>query len=271
MQRTITTRTTFNRYAALFRMPLAENLAYFGNFASATLAMVMFMWIFSMLWQAVYTSQGVDRIAGMTLNDTLWYLLIAELVVLSKPLLAKEIADSIQTGSIAYDLIRPYHYGLYHLSRYAGHVVFRAGLNLLAGGIVVWLLAGPPPTWLGIAPTVVALALAWGLEFCFEALIGLAAFWTEDVSAFRWIYQKISFILGGLLLPLDFYPLWLGRLAKLFPFASIMYAPGRLFVDPTPERMLSTWALQLGWLVTLGFLFHLVSKNALRRLTINGG
>ena len=72
MQRTITSRTTFNRYAALFRMPLAENLAYFGNFASATLAMVMFMWIFGMLWQAVFTSQDVDRIAGMTLNDTLW-------------------------------------------------------------------------------------------------------------------------------------------------------------------------------------------------------
>ena len=116
-----------------------------------------------------------------------------------------------------------------------------------------------------------ALGLAWGLEFCFEALIGLAAFWTEDISAFRWVYQKISFILGGLLLPLDFYPVWLGRLAKLLPFASIMYAPGRLFVDPAPERLLTTLTLQLGWLVALGVLFHFLSRHALRRLTINGG
>lgn len=271
MQRTITARTLYNRYAALFRMPLAENLAYLGNFASATLAMVMFMWIFGMLWRAVFAYRGVDQIAGMTLDDTLWYLLIAELVVLSKPLLAMEIAESIQSGSIAYDLMRPYHFGLFHLSRFAGHVAFRASLNCVAGGIVVWALAGPPPTWFGIVPAGVALGLAWGLEFCFEALIGLAAFWTEDIGAFRWIYQKISFILGGLLLPLDFYPTWLGRLARFCPFASIMYAPARLFVDPTPARMLTTLALQLSWLAVLGLLFHFLSRHALRRLAINGG
>ncbi len=271
MPRTITARTIYNRYAALFRMPLAENLAYLGNCASATMAMVMFMWIFGMLWRAVFAYQGVDRIAGMTLEDTLWYLLMAELVVLSKPLLAMEIAESIQSGSIAYDLMRPYHFGLFHLSRFAGHVAFRASLNLVAGGIVIWALAEPPPVWFGVGPALVALGLAWGLEFCFEALIGLAAFWTEDISAFRWIYQKISFILGGLLLPLDFYPSWLAQLAKAFPFASIMYAPGRLFVDPTLDRMLATWALQLGWLVILGLLFHFLSRRALGRLAINGG
>lgn len=271
MRKTLTLKTVFNRYLALFRMPLAENWAYLGNVFSSLIAITMFMWIFGMLWRAVFTAQGAVSIAGLTLNDTLWYLLMAETVVLSKPLLAQEISDSIKTGSVAYDLVRPYSFGLYHLSRYAGHVVFRAGLNLLAGSVVVWWLVGPPPTWAGIAPTILVLLFAWGLEFCFEALIGLAAFWTEDISAFRWVYQKISFILGGLLLPLDFYPSWLAGLARLLPFASILYAPGRLFVDPTPSRLLSTIALQVGWLTALGLLFHFLSRLALRRLTINGG
>lgn len=271
MQRTLSTRTLFSRYGALFRMPLSENLAEMGNVVSAVLVMAMFMWVFGMLWQAVFAAQGTEQIAGLTLNHTLWYLLMAELVVLSKPLLAEEISDSIKTGNIAYDLIRPLNFGLFHLSRYAGHVVFRAGVNLLVGGAVVWLLAGPPPAWHGLLAVVPALVLSWGLEFCFEALIGLAAFWTEDISAFRWIHQKVTFILGGLFLPLDFYPGWLASVARVLPFASIIYAPGRLFVDPSADRLLSILVLQLGWLVVLGLAFRLLSGRALHRLTINGG
>lgn len=271
MLKTIPGLTAFNRYAAIFRIPFAENLAYVGNLISATLAMVMFMWIFGMLWKTVFTFQGVDRIAGLTLKDTLWYLLLAELVVLSKPLLAVEISQSIRSGSIAYDLMRPYHFGLYHLSRYAGSVALRAGVNLAAGATVVWLLVGPPPNWQGVLPAAAALILAWSLEFCFEALIGLAAFWIEDIQAIRWIYQKISFILGGLLMPLEFYPSWMARLARVFPFASIMYAPGHIFIDPSSEQVLSTFALQIGWLLILGLAFQVLSRRGLKNLAINGG
>ncbi len=271
MPKTLTFRIVCNRYAAIFRMPLAENLAYIGNWASAMLGMVMFMWIFGMLWQTVFALQDTERIGGLTLNDTLWYLLMAELVVLSKPLLAVEISESIQSGAIAYDLVRPYRFGFYHLSRYAGHVVFRAVMNLVAGGTTVWLLVGPPPTWQGVLPALTALVLAWSLEFCFEALMGLTAFWVEDIFAFRWIYQKVSFILGGLLMPLEFYPAWLARLARAFPFASILYAPGHLFVQPAPDRMVAVWALQAGWLAVLGAGCLFLSRYAFRRLTINGG
>jgi ABC-type uncharacterized transport system permease subunit len=117
-------------------MPLSENLMEVGNVVSAVLVMTMFMWVFAMLWQAVFAAQGTDQIAGLTLKHTLWYLLMAELVVLSMPLLAEEISDSVKTGSIAYDLMRPLDFGLFHLSRYAGHVAFRACVNLPAGGAV---------------------------------------------------------------------------------------------------------------------------------------
>ena len=148
MQRTITARTIYNRYAALFRMPLAENLAYLGNFISATLAMVMFMWIFGMLWRAVFTHQGVDRIAGMTFNDTLWYLLMAELVVLSKPLLAMEIAGvhPKRLHCLRPDAAVP----LRALSPESLCGPFRASLNLVAGGIVVWGWPGRPLSGAGL-------------------------------------------------------------------------------------------------------------------------
>lgn len=50
------------------------------------------------------------------------------------------------------------------------------------------------------------------------ALIGLAAFLVEETNSFELIYQKAVFILGGMLLPLDMFPEWLQRIARLLPF-----------------------------------------------------
>jgi ABC-type glutathione transport system ATPase component len=51
--------------------------------------------------------------------------------------------------------------------------------------------------------------LAMTLNFCVQGMIGLCAFITEDVQSFQIIYQKFLFILGGMLIPLDFFPGWL--------------------------------------------------------------
>lgn len=271
MLRVNTARTEISRYAALFRMPLAEHLAYTGSLASAAIAMVVFMSIFGMLWRTVFAAQAAESIAGLTLQQTLWYMLVTELVVLSKPLLAKEMAESVQNGSIAYELLRPCRFGLYHLSRFAGHVALRACVVLPAGALTVFLMVGDAPGPQGIAPALIALILAWGLEFCFEALIGLTAFWTEDVGAFRFVYQKVSFLLGGLLMPLEFYPPWLAGLARLTPFASILYAPARICIGPEPDLIVSTLVLQAGWLAVLTLAFQLLSRRALRNLAVNGG
>ena len=48
------------------------------------------------------------------------------------------------------------------------------------------------------------------------AAIGLSAFWIVDTSPVYWIWQKLAFVLGGLLLPLELYPDWLRALARIF-------------------------------------------------------
>jgi ABC-2 type transport system permease protein len=102
-------------------------------------------------------------------------------------------------------------------------------------------------------------------------MIGLAAFVAEEVTPFEWIYQKLIFILGGMLIPLDFYPQWLQSIAKALPFAYMMYGPARLFVTPDLGRFASLLAGQLAWLVAFGGLLSLAYAHGARRLAINGG
>jgi ABC-2 type transport system permease protein len=103
------------------------------------------------------------------------------------------------------------------------------------------------------------------------AMIGLTAFVTEDVAAFDWIYSKFVLILGGVLIPLDFFPDWLGNLAKSLPFAYATYGPARLFVSPDLTRFATLVLGQIIWLVVLGTMLAFVYRRGERRLTINGG
>jgi len=259
------------KYWAIFKTQVLNNFAYAGDLASGAVSIVLFLWIFAQLWRATYSAAGTTQIGGLSLHSTLWYLLLAEVIVLSKPRLSQSIARAVRDGSVAYLLNKPYHFLLYQASVGLGDSVLRWATNALAGGTIVWLLIGPPPTPQGWPLVLVAVTLAWLLDFCLSAMIGLAAFVTEDVSAFEWIYQKILFILGGLFIPLDFYPTWLQDIAKMTPFAYTVYAPARLFVEPGLERFGTVVLGQVLWLGVLAALLTLFYQRGVTRLAINGG
>jgi ABC-2 type transport system permease protein len=145
------------------------------------------------------------------------------------------------------------------------------GILFIFGGGMVWILVGPPPDLSNWPVALIALVGAWLLHFCVNALIGLAAFAAEEVAPFEWIYQKLVFILGGMLIPIDFYPSWLQTITKSLPFAYMMYGPARLFVKPDLQLFLSVIIGQVIWLVILCGIMILVFSRGIRRLAINGG
>jgi ABC-2 type transport system permease protein len=198
-------------------------------------------------------------------------LLLAETLELGRPRQARVISQQVKDGSIAYLLGKPYDFLLYQLSSGLGESLPRMGMLFILGGGVVWLLSGPPPGLANWPPALVALAGAWLLHFCVNALIGLSAFVSEEVAPYEWIYQKLVFILGGTLVPLDFYPGWLQAVAKSLPFAYMMYGPARLFVRPGAGLFLEIVGGQLLWLAVLGGLLILAFARSKARLAINGG
>jgi ABC-2 type transport system permease protein len=259
------------KYLAIFRVTLINSLAYPGELVGRSLMIIPFMWIFYQLWQVTFAAAGSTEINGLTVRSTLWYLMLAETIELSRPRLGNTISDAVKDGSIAYILSKPYNFLLYHYSTSMGETIFRAVLNALFGGAVVWWLVGPPPDVFGWPLVVITVFGAWTLNFCIAAMIGLSAFIVEDISAFQWIYQKFAFILGGLLIPLDFYPGWLQAIAKALPFSSMLYGPARLFVEPSLSAFGATFGLQLAWILSLGLLLVFFYRRSLSYLTVNGG
>jgi ABC-2 type transport system permease protein len=267
----IVAKTSFQKYWAVFKTQVINSFAYPLDLLSRSLTIVLFMWVFSQLWRTTYSAVGQEVIAGLSLNKTLWYLMLAETIVLSKPRLSSVIAETVKDGSIAYLLNKPYNFLLYQVSLGLGDSALRLLFNAIAGGAIVWFIAGPPPDPRGWPLVLVVVSAAWLIDFCIAAMIGLAAFITEEVSAFEWIYQKVMFILGGLLIPLDFYPTWLQTIAAALPFAYTIYGPARFFVEPDLPRFATLLLGQLAWLVGLGLVLSFFYRRGMNYLTINGG
>jgi viologen exporter family transport system permease protein len=259
------------KYIAVFKINLLNSLAYPAEMATRSGMIVIFMIVFFQLWNVTYAASGSKVLNGLTLRDTMWYLLLAETLELGRPRLARLISEQVKDGSIAYLLNKPYDFLLYQLSLGLGESLPRMGMLFILGGALVWAMAGPPPGLLNWPFAAVALTGAWLLHFCFNGLIGLAAFVAEEVAPFEWIYQKLVFILGGMLIPLDFYPVWLQGVAKAFPFAYMMYGPARLFVRPEMQVFIQIILGQIFWLAVLGGLLALAFTRGTRRLAINGG
>jgi ABC-2 type transport system permease protein len=136
---------------------------------------------------------------------------------------------------------------------------------------MVWWLAGAPPALRSWPLTIIAVLGAWVLNFLANGIIGLAAFVSEEVAPFEWIYQKFAFVFGGLLIPLDFYPQWLQNIAFALPFPAMTYGPSRLFVSPDAGLFASVLSQQAIWSLVLGVLLVFAYRRGLAYLTVNGG
>lgn len=260
------------RYSAVLLTSARQQWAYRAELAMRALSMVLFMGVFMALWSSAFAVSGQRQLAGYALAEVVWYLAIAETVILSASRIFTEIGEAVKSGDLAYTLTRPLSYPLYQVANSLGNSAPRFLLNLLTAGLVVSIgirqVAGSLP---GLLAFLVMAALALVLDALIAVLIGLMAFWIEEILPAFWIYQKLLFTVGGLFLPVEMFPGWLQRVAAWLPFQYITYAPARAFVSFEPGFVLRAVAGQLAYIAVIGGIVALVWWRARQRLVVHGG
>lgn len=249
-----------------------SNLAYLGEVVVRTLFLAIILFIFLQLWRVTFSEMGATRLGGLTLAQMLWYLAMTEAITIANPRVAREVDLDVRTGAIAVRLLRPIPYPLYRWARFMGEFLVRFLMNLTVGLLLVFFFVGPIPFRpAGLGMVLLVLPLAVTLDFLGQMLIGLGAFWLEDTSGLYLIYSRLTMILGGMLIPLELFPELMQRVVGWLPFASIIYAPARLFVDPGLPLFTGV-LLRLGFFLTLFTgLVALVYRVAVARINANGG
>ena len=234
--------------------------------------MILFMGVFMALWTTAYGVSGRTQLEGFSLPDMVWYLAMTETIVLSSSRIFFEIAEAVRAGDLAYTLARPLSYPYFQVANSLGGSAPRLLLNLLTAAAVVALgLRQFAGNWPGLAAFLLLAALALLLDALIAVLIGLAAFWMEEITPLFWIYHKLLFTVGGLFLPLELFPRALQTIVRWLPFQFITYVPARAFVKFDPAFVLQGLAGQLAYIALFAALLSLVWWRARRRLVVHGG
>lgn len=258
---------------AVLRITIATRLAYIGEILIRASFLILILFIFTQLWRTTNGSQDVAALTGFEIPQLIWYLAFTEAIIISAAALGENDVDrEVRSGDIAYRLARPLPYPLYHLGAMMGERLLRFVLNLIVGGAVALVVVGPIPLApLSLLAAFSAALLGFVVDWIWSFTISLLSFWVEDTTGLHLLYRRAQMLLGGMLIPLDAYPDWLGNITRVLPFQYLVYQPARLFVQTTVSGWLSVMAilslLAIVSLLPMLAIYHL----GLRRVSAQGG
>jgi ABC-2 type transport system permease protein len=257
------------KYFKIFTLSIAHSLKNYKALIGLSIFLVTCLIIFDHIWRFAAFKMGTLHLQP---EQLLWYIAFNEWMIITLPDVQEDMEQDLRSGRLAYLLPRPISY--------LG-AIFCEGLGLLLTNLVVLGMVTFLFTWWTLGtmtfhfPAFIAMVglglLAGCVALIFHMLIGLSAFWMQNVAPFQWIWEKLLFTLGGLMLPLALYPEWMQRVAAFTPFPAILGQRSALAID---------FSLNDVWQVTLTLLLWgilgiaallLVYRRGLRIVNVEGG
>jgi ABC-2 type transport system permease protein len=259
----------YQKYLSTLSLSFVQSLKNKNSMLGLSLFLLASIAILEHIWKGVAAGQEINVQSSAQL---LWYITFNNWVIVSLPSTHESMARDIKSGHVAYLLPKPVSYLGFTFSKAMGTFLARLLVLGVIGFTFTWTRSAPLP----FSPSCLGISLifgifAGGLAILFQMIIGLLAFSFDEVSPFYWVFEKLSFILGGLLLPLAAYPNWLLTLSTLSPFPAILGERSALVLSLSLPHVLSIIFSYIGWgAVAIGTLLSLY-RRAVDLLHVEGG
>ncbi len=194
-------------YFELGKRSFQQQFAY----RAATVAGLFTNSIFGVLLSSVYLALFWDRpdnasVGGFTAQQTVTYTWIGQSLIV--PVLAWGwwlIIDTIRSGTVVMDMLKPMDYFRYWLSRdlgrAAGQILTRGAPTLIVGSMLfdlVW-----PDTWQRAVAFGISVPFAVIVSFCVRFLMNLSGFWLLDHRGIGALMVVFTGLFSGHLLPIS--------------------------------------------------------------------
>jgi len=212
-------------------------------------------------------------INGTDYKTILWSMFMYfAFMILNVRRIHKSIMDDVKSGNVEVFLNKPINYIFLSFYKNIGQGIYSFLVISILGSIALFILVGFPEVNLLIfIPTfIITLILGTILGLIMYAIIGILAFFIEDVRPIHWIVDKTVMVLGGSYLPVAFFPPFMKLLAFVSPFGAINFISSTVYSSWNNEFIIRI-LLQLLWILLFGLLLVFVYKKARSKAMINGG
>ncbi len=257
------------KYLKVFQLSLRHASKNYKLFVGLGIFLITCLLIFEHLWKIAAAKAGVETFSS---EELLWYIALNEWVLIAIPAIDDEIESDLHSGRLAYLLPRPISY----LGSCFAQALGELCINLLILGLITfaftfWKVGSLPFAPWGIGISFLLALAAGSLAILFHMLIGLSSFWLQDIGPCVWVWEKLLFMLGGLMLPLAAYPEWIQAIAYWTPFPAILSERSALALNFSMQQILFLSTMLAVWYAIAILALVSLYRRGLRILNIQGG
>ncbi len=257
----------------IFKILIKDRIHYPGRLVVDTLTVIARCGVLLLLYAYVFELKG-GVVNGVTFPMVAWSMfLYFSFYVLRPSNISRNIAQDVQTGNIEVLFSKPISYLAYRVWWQIGLGLYPFLVITILGTLVLGAIVGYPETMtIGIfIPTLLLVFLGGtALMLLTYMIVGLLAFWMEDVTPIFWMVDKTVMILGGSYLPIALFPDFMYKLAIYSPFGASNFVTHTVY-----ESWQSVWfnlvMIQAGWILVLGLVVIIMFRHAREKVFVNGG
>ena len=264
-------------YLSLFRIRMVNSIQY--RIAALAGISTQFAWGFMLILSFLAFYEGNPDAFPMTMEQTVSYIWIQQAFLFLFMLWAYDysIFESIESGLISYDLVRPMDLYSRWFTTTSANRAAGAALRCLPILLVGFILPHPfrivlPDNFAQVGFFFLSMILSLGVVVSFAMLVYVSAFFTINSRGTRTIAAIAGDFLAGSIIPIPFFPNALRRIVEFSPFGAMQNLPLRIFSGHiVGTELWQGLALQVFWLVALVLIGRVFMRRALRRVVAQGG
>jgi ABC-2 type transport system permease protein len=264
------------QYLSHFKLQLLTGLQY----RTAALAGIstQFFWgfLYCMVYQAFYSHTSIDSMSFKELISYVWLnQALFSLVVLRMK--DNEVLESIRSGTVAYELCRPYDLYCWWYLKFLAKRYASAALKFIPVIVLAFLLPKPynlslPYSFSSFILFLISLLLGSFIIASINMIIHSISFFTLQDKGITSIINTTGELLSGLYLPIPLLPLFIISISEYLPFRLIGDLPFRIYSNNISGMYaLKSITLQIIWIILLFIIGKLIMKKALKKVCIQGG
>lgn len=252
------------KYWLYFRLSLIRTFTYRGQLVIYTLASLLSVVPLMAIW-LIY---GGGSVGGYTRTELIVYYLVGLFMqrIIYSSLINYYVQEIISDGTVVgLFLTKPvsFFWAAFGLSTgwMIVAVVIGAIITALFGATIGQGLAINLTFSIVIAFSLAAL-LAMVVTYAFSLVIGLVSFWTVNTSSLVSLFWIALLLLGGITLPLTFFPPAFQIALSYNPFRFMFSFPLEILMGKVSlQQMFTGFSTGLAWIVFFVFAYKVLWKN----------
>ena len=265
------------KYLAVFRIRFINALQY--RAAAAAGVATQFAWGFMeiFLFSAFYRAN--PGAFPMEFSHTVSYIWMQQafLALFMLWFWESDVSEAIESGGIAYELVRPMNLYSRWFAQACANRSARALLRCAPILLIAFFVPEPyrmslPPDFYTFFMFLISAALSLGVVVATSMLAYVSIFYTLSSTGVRTVFATIGGFLAGEFIPIPFFPAPIRAVVELLPFAAMQNMPLRIYSgNISGGNVLRGILFQLFWLGVLLALGQSTMRRALKRVVVQGG